>query len=55
MHDRVLEHLLALLEGEERLTLLRIPKHRHDDLVEEAAGALDDLEMTVVERVERSG
>ena len=51
-HD-LLEHGLALLEVEERRALLRVAQRGDDDLVEEAAGPLDDLEVPVVEGVER--
>jgi len=43
-----LEHLLALLQVEERLALLGVAQRSHDDLVEQARGTLDDLEMAVV-------
>ena len=51
----LLEHRLALLEVEERLALLGVAQGGHDDLVEEPAGPLDDLEVPVVEGVERPG
>ena len=53
--DRLLDHLLALVEGEQRLALLRVAHGRDDDLVEQARRGLDDLEVAVVDRVERSG
>ncbi len=40
-----LQHLLALVEAEQRLRLLRISDDRDDDHVEVACGALDDVEM----------
>jgi len=55
VRHRLLEHLLALLQVEERLALLGVAQRSHDDLVEQARGTLDDLEMAVVERVERPG
>ena len=45
----------ALLEVEERRALLGVAQRRHDDLVEEPAGPLDDLEVPVVEGVEGPG
>jgi hypothetical protein len=48
------QHLLALLEREQRLRLLRVADHGHDDVLEVARRPLDDVEMTVRHRVERS-
>ena len=50
----LLQHGLALFEVEEGRALLRVAQRGHDDFVEEPAGPLDDLEMPVVEGVERS-
>ena len=52
--ERLLDHLLALLEREQRLALLRVAHGRDDDLVEEVRGGLDELAVPVVERVERA-
>ena len=51
--DALLDHRLALLEVEQRLALLRVAHRGDDDLVEEPGGRLDDLEVAVVDRVER--
>ena len=51
--ERFVQHRLALGEVEERLALLRVAHRRHHDLVEQHHGRLDDLEVAVVERVER--
>ena len=48
------EHLLALLEVEQRLRLLRVAAHGDDDVVEVTGGALDDVEVAVGHRVERA-
>src|SRR5438128_1975074 len=48
------EHLLTLFEAEERLRLLRVADHSHDDVIEVARRALDDVEMAVGYRVERA-
>ena len=45
MRGALLQHLLALFEGEERLRLLRVPDDGDDDDVEVAGRALDDVEM----------
>ena len=42
---RLLQHLLALLEAEQRLRLLRIADHGDDDDVEVPGRALDDVEV----------
>ena len=47
-----MEHVLALLEGEERLRLLRVADDRDDDVVEVPRGPLDDVEVTEGDRVE---
>ena len=52
--DLLGEHLLALLEREERLRLLRVADDRHDDVVEVARGPLDDVEVTVGDGIERA-
>ena len=52
MHDRLGDHVAALVEVEEGLGLLGITDSRDHDLVEDLRGALDDLEVAVVERVE---
>ena len=44
-------HLHPLLDGEQRLLLL-VAQHCHHHLVEQRAAALDDVEVTVVDRVE---
>ena len=51
--DRLLDHRLALVELEQRRALLRVAHGRDDDLVEVARGHLDDLEVAVVEGIER--
>src|SRR5579863_2716136 len=51
--ERLLDHLRALFDREERLALLGVAQGCDDHLVEEARRTLHDLEMTVVERVER--
>ena len=51
--ERLADHLLALVEGEERLALLRVADGADDDLVEEERRRLDELAVPVVERVER--
>src|SRR4051812_26210792 len=48
----LVEHVLALLEREERLRLLRVADDRDDDMVEVARGPLDDVEVTEGDRVE---
>jgi hypothetical protein len=48
------EHLAAFLDGEERL-LIRVYEDADDYLVEEFAAALDDIQMTVGDGVERAG
>ena len=48
----LVEHVLALLEGEQRLRLLRVADDRDDDVVEVPRGPLDDVEMTEGDRVE---
>ena len=53
--DELDEHLLALLEREERLRLLRVPDDGDDHLLEMGGGALDDVEMAVGDRIERAG
>src|SRR6202011_1956040 len=50
----LLEHGLALLEVEEGLALLWVAQRRNDHLVEQTAGAFDDLQMPVVKGVEGS-
>src|SRR5690606_8068854 len=55
VREGVLDELLALLQGEQRLTLLRVPHRRDDDAVEQARRGLDDLDVPVVDRVERPG
>ena len=52
--ERLLDHLLPLGEGEQRLALLRVAHRRHDHLVEEVGRGLDQLDVSVVDRVERS-
>ena len=52
--EGLLDHLLPLGEGEQRLALLRVAHRRHDHLVEEVGGRLDQLDVSVVDRVERS-
>ena len=42
---RLAEHLLALFQREQRCRLLRVADDRHDDVVEVASGALDDVEV----------
>ena len=54
VRDLLGEHLLALLEREERLRLLRVADHRDDDVVEMARGPLDDVEVTVGDGIERA-
>ena len=53
--ERLLDHLLALLEREQRLALLGVAHGADDDLVEQVGRGLDDLEVAVVDRVERPG
>ena len=55
MVDDLVQHLLALGQREQGLRLLRVAQRGHHDLVEEASGSLDHLEMAVVEGVERPG
>ena len=55
VRERLFEHLLALVEVEERLGLLGVAQRGHHHLVEELRGPLDHLEVAVVERVERAG
>ena len=52
--EHLVQHLLALLEREERLRLLRVADHGHDHVVEVPTGPLDDVEVTVGHGVERS-
>ena len=49
------DHVAALVEVEQRLGLLGVANRRHDDLVEDQRGALDDLEVPVMEGIEGSG
>src|SRR5437764_12093358 len=51
---RLVDHLEALLHGEERL-LRGIGHDGHDDLVEDREAALDDVHVAVVERIEHPG
>ena len=55
MGDDLFEHALALLETEQGLALLGVAQGGHHDLVKEPAGPLDNLEVPVVEGVERPG
>ena len=54
VRGRLLQHLLALFEAEQRLRLLRVADHRDDDLVEVTGRTLDDVEVAEGHRVERS-
>ena len=54
MGERLLDHLLALVEIEERFALLRVAHRRDDHGVEEVGGCLDQLHVAVVDRVERA-
>src|SRR6185503_20189918 len=47
----LVDHLEALLDREQRL-LRRVRHHRHDELVEDAQAALDEIQMAVVHRIE---
>ncbi len=52
--DLLGQHLLTLLQGEQRRGLLRVADHRDDHVVEMARGPLDDVEMTVGDGIERA-
>ena len=54
VRDLLGEHLLALLEGEQRRRLLRVADDGHDHVVEVARGPLDDVEVTVGDGIERA-
>ena len=54
VRDDLAEHLLALFEREQRLRLLRVADDGHDDVVEVPGGALDDVEVTVGDGIERA-
>ena len=49
VRHRLGQHILALLEGEHALALLRVAHGRHDHLVEEPRRDLDQLEVAVVD------
>ena len=49
------DHVAALVEVEERLGLLGVANGGDDDLVEDVRGALDDLEVPVVEGIKGAG
>ena len=51
--DHFAQHFHALLDGEERLLAL-VPQNRNDQPVEQPRAALDQIEMPVGDRVERS-
>ena len=51
---RLLQHLLTVLEAEQRLRLLRVADHGDDDLVEVPGRAFDDVEVAEGHRIERS-
>src|ERR1019366_1967346 len=50
-----LQHLLALFHFEQGLVLVEIAGNRHDQPVEEFAATMDQVEVSVRNRVERSG
>src|ERR1019366_1481214 len=52
VHQGLGDHVAPLFQGEERFGLLGVSNGRHDDLVKNLGRALDDLEVTVMERVE---
>ena len=52
--ERLLDHRLTLVEREERLALLRVAHRGDHDVVEQVRGRLDQLAVSVVERVERA-
>ena len=52
--QRHLEELHALVYGEQRLLVQRIAHDPHDDAVEDARGAADDVDVTVRHRVVRA-
>ena len=54
VRDALLDHLLAFLEREERLALLRVAHGGDDHFVEELGRDLDDLDVAVVERIKGS-
>ncbi|MEY2411704.1 MAG: hypothetical protein QOD84_310, partial [Acidobacteriaceae bacterium] len=47
-------HGPAFPDAEQRV-LVRIPQNRHDQLIENIAAALDQIQMTVSGRIERAG
>ena len=56
MSGRLAQERDALVDGEQRpAALVRRQRHGDDDLVEDAGGALDDVEVAVRHRVERPG
>src|SRR6185436_5294806 len=55
MLGRFLEHLLAILEAEQRLRLLRVADHGDDHFVEMPGRPFDDVEVAEGHRIERSG
>src|SRR5438876_5109555 len=54
MLRRFLEHLLAVLEAEQRRRLLRVADHGNDHFVEMPGRAFDDVEVPEGHRIERS-
>ena len=54
MADGLLDHLLTFVEAERAATLLRVAHRSHDHLVEQFRRCRDDLDMAVVDRVERA-
>ena len=52
--ERLLDQRLAVLQAEQRLALLRVAHGRDDHPVEQPCRGLDDLDVPVVDRVERT-
>jgi hypothetical protein len=53
--ERVLEERDALLDGERRLLVVRVPDDTHDDPVERRRCAADDVDVAERHRVEGPG
>jgi hypothetical protein len=52
--DRLADHLLALVQREERFALLRVDDDGDQDVLEDLRSALDDVEVADGQRVERA-
>ena len=52
--EGLLDELLALLQGEQRLALAGVADRRHDDAVVQTGRGLEDVDVSVVQRIERA-